>query len=341
MMRGPVLPHARDALWGLLAGRLDTIERGLTLVAESLDCSGGQLPPVDGLARDAAGAPVLVLVATEGDALLAARALGGLAFLERVGDALPEAVPEAAFCPGVPGRVVVVVASDAASTAVDGLVRAALPALQVCRLEPFRLGASERFAVRWLCARTVAAPRAAEPPQFVAPPQSQPFWETARDLCLRIDAGIRIDGDRYRRRITWNGHPLADVEVGDTGLTAQTAAGDRRALASPGDVRAFVDRVLRGYATLAGIRIDAAGCSRAGTAAGAPASDAARATTRRASDNLRAALASARLTPEEHCALGGSTSAVGGEAGLAGTTGDPARTAAAAETAWPPVGRTD
>ena len=151
MIRGPVLPQLRDSLWSLVSRRLDAIERGLTLVVEGLDCSGGQLGQVDGLARDAMGGPVLVLLAVDGDALLSARVLSACEFLTRVGDSLVTAVPEANFCSGIGGRVLLV-GTEASAASLELLRRLPLPAFQVCRLEPFRLAGTERFAVRWLSA---------------------------------------------------------------------------------------------------------------------------------------------------------------------------------------------
>ncbi len=347
MIRGPVLPQARDALWGLVAGRLDAIERGMTIVTEGFECAGGQLGAVDALARDAAGAPVLLLLATDGDVLLPARALGAAAFLERVGDALSSAVPEASFCPGTRGRVVVI-ATDTAAAAIDALARAPIAGLQLCRLEPFRVGGSERFAVRWLAtaaatAVAAAGPTAAAVPPFAVPDHAVPLWDTVQALCSRIDAGIRVDGDRYRRRITWNGQTLAEVEVTDARLRAILPDGGVRTLTVPSDVRCFVDAVLRGYARHAGLCIE----GREDPLAAPPASSAAprvavpaRGTaTRAAGDSLRSVLASARLTPEEYSALGVPTSAVGGEAEA--FADDVARSVAAQPRSWPLPGRTD
>src|SRR5687768_16439437 len=80
MIRGPVLPQSRDSLWALVANHLDSIESGLVLAMKDLDCSDGQLGPIEGLARDANGAPVLVLLAVENDALLSARVLRAIEF---------------------------------------------------------------------------------------------------------------------------------------------------------------------------------------------------------------------------------------------------------------------
>ena len=139
------------------------------MVVEGLDCSGGQLGLVDGLARDAMGAPVLVLLAVEGDALLSARVLSACEFLTRIGDSLVAAVPEANFCCGIGGRVLLV-GTDSAATSLESLRRLPLAAFHVCRLEPFRLAGTERFAVRWLPQEgTPSSPRAsdANTPEFI------------------------------------------------------------------------------------------------------------------------------------------------------------------------------
>ena len=348
MIRGPVLPQGRDALWSLVATRLDLVERGLTLVAENFDCSGGQLGAADGLARDAAGAPVLVLLATDGDPLLAARALDAAAFLERVGDALATALPEAELCPGTVGRVLVV-AADGAAAAVAALARMRVAGLHVCRLEAFRLDGTERFAVRW-CASAPepgAAPAAA--PELALPPALQPLWDTVHALCCRIDAGIRIEGDRYCRRIRWRGRVLADVALADAGLVAAVGGGPPRPIATPGDVRTFVDQVLRGYAQAAGLGIAAAGgdggAATRGPAgsvtAAAPARNGAiaRAALRTAPESLRASLTATRLTAEEYSALGAPASSAGDTSGT-DLAGDALRSPAH-DGSWPAPERTD
>ncbi len=222
MIRGPVLPQSRESLWSLVSGRLDSIERGLTLVLEGLDCSNGQLGVIDALARDAAGAPVLVVLAHDADPLVLARAMSALDFLRRIGDSLAQAVPEAEFFAGSQGRVVVV-GSDHSVATLEQMSRQPLPGLHLCRLEPFRLAGTERFAVRWLTktvpavanATMSAAPASVTevPPEFVVPAADEKVWRLLHDFCHRIDPDVRLDGDRYRRRITWHGHLLGEVQV--------------------------------------------------------------------------------------------------------------------------------
>ena len=156
MIRGPVLPQGRERLWALVAQRLAVIETGLELVSETLDCSGDRHGAIEGLCRDASGAPVLVALAVDGDAMLLPRILAAAEFLDRVGVGFAAAVPEGTFCPDARPRLLVV-GTEASTDAMRTLLRVGLPELEACRLEPFRLAGSERFAVRWLDARPVRA----------------------------------------------------------------------------------------------------------------------------------------------------------------------------------------
>ncbi len=349
MIRGPVLPQLRDALWAVVAGELGVIERGLTLVLQGVDCSAGQLGLVDGLARDASAAPVLVLLAVDGDAQLAARAFAAVDFLHRVGDALARAVPEASLCPTAPGRVLVV-GTDVSAGVLDQVSRIAVPGLWVCRLEPFRIGSVERFAVRWLAsergAAGVASPAAVAPP-FVAPAAHHETVERLLALCARIDAGVRVDGDRYWRRITWCGRLLGDLRIVDGALHGGIAGETPRVLGTPREHRAFADRLLRRYLQAAGLSTtpspdeDATAAPGRETTASRHAVPGWSGSPRASGDGLRSALAAARLSPEEYSALGDPASAAGGETEAAAMAVDVARPVAGRESSWAPPGRTD
>ena len=58
MISGPTIPHTPSGVRGLIQCHLGLAERGLELVAEDLEL--GPNSEVDALAKDAAGAPVLV-----------------------------------------------------------------------------------------------------------------------------------------------------------------------------------------------------------------------------------------------------------------------------------------
>jgi hypothetical protein len=339
MIRGPILPQLRESLWTLVSTRLDTVEHGLELVLEGLDCSGGQLGLIEGLARDASGAPVLVLLAVDGDALLTARVLAAADFLQRLGDALVTAVPEARLCPGATGRVLVV-GTDAASASLDSLGRLPVPGLQVCRLEPFRIAGCERFAVRWL--PSTAASGGTALPSFVVPAEQRDLWQSVQELAARVDPGVRVDGDRYWRRISWQGHVLAEVRLVDGMLRAEVAGAAPCDLLLASDVRSFGDRLLRRFVELAGLNQEqppAVGASApAREAASRLAANGRRAGNRSDTDSLRSVAAAARLSPEEYSALGGPASAAGGDAEAA-VPADGDVIAAAQDSSWPPPRR--
>lgn len=324
MIRGPVLPQLREGLWAVVSSRISQVEHGLELVMEGLDCSGGQLGAVDGLARDAGGAPVLVLLAVDGDALLLARTLAALDFAARVGGALVTAVPEARFCAGTKPRVIVV-GTDASRASLEQVARMPNLGVQVCRLEPFRIAGTERFAVIWLSAGSnggneLAGVPGAETPvtarAFVVPASREADWQTLRDLCQRIDASVRFDGDRHWQRITWQGHVLGELWSERDGLFGATAHRGRRELRSDVDLRTFTDQVLRAYSL-------AAGLDQTNSAAEEPAPAPERLVAPRHAaagrgvtpivESLRSVLATTRLSPEEYSALGGSALAASGQ----------------------------
>lgn len=337
MIRGPVFPQMRDSLWNLVSSRLDSIESGLNLVMESLDCSDGELGPVEGLARDATGGAVLVMLAVDGDALLSARALSAGRFLERVGDALAQAIPEANFCPGVPGRILLI-GSDASASAIADVCALPITGLHACTLEPFRIAGRERFAVRWMSTPVVAAasaeepteqaeaaaPSAPMPPDFVVPPARAGLWEAALSVCERIDPAVIVYGDRYSRTISWNGNVLGDVRTVGGALVATAATGVVRELRDLRDVRRFGDQLLRAFVDSAQLDIssgrNAEEQSNSGRNGASAANNGHSAAARHAAgdrmetpngETLRSSLAESKLTPEEYSALGEPASVAG------------------------------
>lgn len=297
MIRGPVLPQSRDRLWAIVARRLEVIESGLALVLEGLDCSEGQHGAVDGLARDGAGAPVLVVLALDGDALLLPRVLGAVAFLERIGGALASAVPEGNFAVGAEPRLLVI-GTDASANCLADLARLQVAQVELCLLEPFRLAGGERFAVRRLGAAALPPAGGAQASAFGTFPldaAQEASWQSVVKLCERLDPAVRIDGHRFRRRISYCGRALGQVTLRDGVLRAAAGAFEGM-LATKADVRAFGDHLVRRYAECAGFGAAPAGaCAR---------DDGGFTTTRR--DSLRSAIAPA-LSAEEYAALSEAT----------------------------------
>jgi len=252
-----------------------------------------------------------------------------------------------------------VIGTAAAASGLETLARlrlagAGFAGLDLCRLEPFRIAGTERFAVRWLDgghgpvgSLDQAPPRAASATTgFVVEPCHQDHWESIVRLCKRLDPAVVLDGDRFWRRITWQGRFLGQVVSAEGSLQAIEGDGTRRPLLTAADVRGFCDLLVRRYAVFAGL-VSPAGRSPVATAnarddGGATARDQGgaigRATRPAAGDSLRSSLAAARLSPEEYSALGGldrpgsARSDASGEA--AGVGDDEARIVAARDGSW-------
>jgi hypothetical protein len=329
MIRGPVLPKMRDSLWELVSARLDAIESGLELALESFECGDPALGVVEGIARDAAGGPVLVMLAVEGDTLLSARALAADRFLQRVGAALPEALPEANFSHGQHGRLLVV-GTESSASLLQQLCELPLHGLEACSLEPFRVAGEERFAVRWLARGGVLQPvgvgqdDAEAAPLFCVPRAQLEVWEELHRLCRNIDPEVVVTGDRFSRRVTWSGYLLGEVFTSDGVVVGRSATGLVLALRGSRDVRRFGDQLLRAFAQRARLDMSArpaadpvrdanarkravepsAGRAQPDGASSEPAAPPRQGAHAGAGESLRTSLAASRLTPEEHSALG-------------------------------------
>ena len=281
MIRGPVLPTMRDSLWSLVSTRLDRLESGLTLALESFECGDAALGSVDGLARDAMGGPVLVMLAVQGDTLLASRALAASQFLQRVGASMAQAVPEASLADGVAGRLIVV-GTEGSAALVEQVVALKLHGVLACTLEPFRVAGSERFAVRWMSDRATAAAdvtcsqeAATVRDDFVVPDGRRELWSELRQLSVSIDPAVKFAGDRFSRQVIWNGHLLGTVRTTQGTLVGYAATGVVTDLHDSRDVRRFGDQMLRTFATCARLGVepdadDRASHERSATAGGAP-----------------------------------------------------------------------
>lgn len=312
MIRGPVLPKVRDSLWSLLSPRLEQLESGLTLVHEPLECGDAALGVVDGLARDAVGGPVAVMLALEGDTLLPARALAADRFLHRVGPALAQAVPEANFAHGVLGRVLVV-GTEASAGLIDEVCALPLQSLMACTLEPFRVDGVERFAVRWVHGGSDAAEAPASQggaAGFVAPAGREALWEEVQRLSARIDPAVEFSGDRFSRKILWNGYLLGELRTTDGALIARAATGLVLGIHDARDVRRFGDQMMRAFARHA--KLTSSKEQRAGGRSarhGEPREPAPIARDRDAAaaqgaEGRRASAEASRRSPDEHAARG-------------------------------------
>jgi hypothetical protein len=293
MICGPPQAGGREGLLHLLRNRAGTIEHGLRLLQEDLDCGAG----VDGICRDALGRAVLVLLA-DGDAGLPACVLQAHAFWTRNAQALERALPELGIA-FAPFRILVL-GHMFDRLMLEALDRLRVPELSVCELEPFRIGGQDHVAVRMLLGGSVS-------PELdnSADPALRARWSELLSLLARLDPAVRVVGDRYARRAALRGRNLCEFWCADGQLVGVVPGTAPRPLRGPSELRAFGDAVLRRYLELgAGSQME----MNAGAAARGPA-----ATERgpgpelrsRTLESLRQSLQATRLTHEEYSALDG------------------------------------
>ena len=303
MIRGPVVPLTREGLWRLLREHPDLVEHGLQVVAEDLELGTGELGLVDGLLRDASGAPVLALVTDERDAALVARVIAAHAFWQRNVLAIGRAMPEARLRAGAPCRLLVV-ASELAPGTAESLARLGIERLELVELERFHVGDQERMVVRTRCPGVRAAPPDGVPALDAAVRAGdRAIIDAVTSMLLRLDPRIRIDGDRFTRRALHEGRLLCWCWSADDLVLSALPGEEPRTLEGVDDARAFVDRVARHHLEATGDRSVFA--ARGAEPAAAPL-DGPSAAPGRASglEGLRASMSLARLSQAECTALG-------------------------------------
>ena len=300
MIRGPVLPLLRDGLWRLLKQRTALFERGLRLVAEQVELGTGELAPVDGLMRDAGGAPVLVFTTDDREPTLPARVLAAYAFWVRNADGMARALPEADLREAARCRVLII-GSRLREETVQALVQLQLGALEIVEVDTFRLGAhersggQERVVVHAVHGRSAGGSAIDGGVSAAAREHLTAFQQ----MVGRLDAKILVEGDRFSRRASFEGHMLGECWFSDDAVQALVAGGTTQRVDKPADVRAVVDQLARRYLDLQGVRADE------GKSNGASVADT-EDEPQQASDGLeavRASLRAARLTREEREAL--------------------------------------
>jgi hypothetical protein len=294
MIRGPVLPLAREGLWQLVRAQPELIERGLRLVCEDLELGTGELGLVDGLLRDAAGNPVLLMITDDADKALIARVAGVHAFCKRNAGGLARAIPEARLRLDGACRLLVVTASMG-QEASDLLRRLGIERLEVVEIERFHVGEQERLIVR---TGRAGAATGAPPLDDAIDARSGDTLAAVTAMLRRLDPRIAVDGDRYSRRATHEGRLLCEYWFADELVRGVLPAEDQRVLSGTDDARAFVDRVARRYLSMAGERAPKSKPDDVPAAAGEPTPG------RSGLETLRASMSLARLSREEWSALG-------------------------------------
>jgi hypothetical protein len=298
MISGPVFPITREGVRQMLRERPDVLERGLRIVVEDFDCSHGALSPVDAIVRDADGAAALLFVTDAQDVALLPRIIGAHAFVARNAATLAQAIPEADLRFQASVRCIVV-GGEIPREVQSGLLRLQLPGLEAYEVESFRIGGVERFLLRSL---DPAAPLPAKATAELSA-DALKVWNMLGKLLERLDAGVRLDGDRFSRRAIYRGRLLCEYWYSDGHVFASLPGGLQRELLGGDDVRAFGDQVMRRFLGVVAEPQHHVG----GTAADrGDVKDVGNGITPRglSLESLRASLNASRLTSEEYTALG-------------------------------------
>ena len=303
MIRGPVLPLQRDGLWRLIRQRSGLFERGFRVIAEQIELGTAGLPPVDGLLRDAGGSPVLVFATDDRDTSLTARVLAAHAFWLRNAEGMARALPEADLRDGAECRLLVIGVALRSET-IASLQRLQIAGLEVLEVDTFRMGGQERVVVR---AHGDAAkkPAGRDLDESVCA-AGRSVFESFEHFARRLDAKIRIEGDRFSRRASFEGRLLGDLWFAEGAVHALVSGGAQRRIDTDADLRTVCDLIARRYLQVHGPATE--------TVADAPAADAVAeerldtdmsptAFPANGLEAVRACLSTSRLTREEREAL--------------------------------------
>jgi hypothetical protein len=297
MISGPVLTRTREDLRGVTRRYLDRIERGLRVVQDDLVFDDACR--VDALARDAQGSPVLLfLVLPEEDRDLPARVLDAASWVAANPRLLAQALPLRGVDYARPPRVLVV-GFDLPEPLLARLGALRLASLDVFRVQWFLAGGETKVGVVPLIG---AAARGDDEgfrvPTGLEEPQHRSLCTRLLDLLQRIDPQIAVRGDRFSRRFSIGGRPLAELWSGGDELRLgigdeQSDGREELALATWDDCEAAADRVMRRYLECCKAAPDV------GSAEASPPSFA----------GIRSSVARAQLSREEYAVLGESLAA--------------------------------
>jgi len=249
MISGPTIPRTPDGVRGLIHRHLGVAEHGLALVVEDLELGEGCT--VDALARDAAGAPMLVFGSIPAEARnLPARVLGAYTWFQSHGRFLVREYTKQGLDPQARVRLLVLGLDFLADTLRD-LESLALAELQVHQFCSFSVGGELRVgATRLLGGEGRERGEADDPSTMFQVPSGVPPGPAADrcacflDLVRRMDPRLTACGDRFSRQFHLGGRHLAELAVADG--TPRVRLGDgEHALDTMEDCLTVVDRLVR------------------------------------------------------------------------------------------------
>jgi hypothetical protein len=245
VIAGPVVPRNALGIGALLGDHPDLLEHGLRAAAVQVELP--QVATVSLLARDAAGAPVLVFVEDAADPVPAAvRACRAHAHLAGNPWLLQRLFPHRLPAPAPECLRVMIAALRYEDLALATLRAVALPDVSVFEIHEWIADGRREWYARPLLVRPQR-----EDAGFTAPSATPPaLLGLARELMgwiEKLDADVTVDGDRYVRRVAARGASLCRLAVDGADLTLTTAGGPTVVLATRADAVAAMDAVMAGF----------------------------------------------------------------------------------------------
>lgn len=295
MISGPTIPNTVHGVRELLTRNAGLIEHGLEVLCEDLVLGEGV--HVDVLARDASAAPVCVfIVVPELASGLAGRLLGARTWLQHHASWLAQGVDDPGLDVGKAPRFLVL-GLEVPATLVEELRELPCPGLAVQQFCSYSIAGVRHLGVTDLIAAADPLPSRAGLPQpesvaragsaaggaavlpradaatgletpletsdtFTVPEGVTSSTDRAvcarfLDLCSRIDPGIRVQGDRFRRVLRYGNQELAELALQPEGLAVRVAGLDLGAggLLHADNCVVLVDAVMRALlSAVAGVR---------------------------------------------------------------------------------------
>lgn len=249
MTSGSTIPRTPDGVRGLIQRHLGMAERGLALVAEDLELGPGC--KVEALARDAAGAPVLVFgAAPENGRTLSLRVLNAHAWYRSHGRFLVQEYADQGLHPAAPVRLLVLGLDFLADTLRD-LQSLGLEGLQVHQLCSFtaggklRVGVTPLFGVEHAEVEAEGQNNMFQAPSGLPPGPAADHCRRFLDLVRRMDPRVTVCGDRFSRQIHLGGNRLAELYTADGTPRVWIQESGEHAIDSLQDCLAVVDRLVR------------------------------------------------------------------------------------------------
>ena len=245
MISGPVIPWTREGLWGQILKNPDLIEHGLGIVAHDLrlreNCT------VDGVARDAGGRTVLLLAAVGAETVgLPVSVLDAHSFMQRNAAVLARALPDSGIR-SAGGWRVVVVGMDLPPACLERISALGLERVEVFEIEPFTLDGEARIAVRPVLGhRASGGEDGLHVPTGLLDPERRSLCARFLQRLQRMDSNLRVEGDRFSRRLTTGAATLADLRVEGDRVFVQVQQ-ECLELAGEEECLEIVDLVLRRY----------------------------------------------------------------------------------------------